>query len=141
MSKAFTRESDNQAEELLKPPSRLPPGAKNYCTSKGAAMLREALQKLSSQPVSPDIRQRIHELEQSLCSAIVVEPPSMPWTQVSFGATVTVIDQDEVQETYRIVGVNETDLECNHISWLSPIAKALQKGRVGQKVRLQSPAE
>ncbi len=139
MSKAFTRESDNQAEELLKTPSRLPHGAKNYYTSQGIARLRETLQKLSSQPGSPDIRQRIHELEQSLRSAVVVDPPPIPWTQVSFGATITVIDQNNVQESYHIVGVDETDLELNCISWLSPIAKALNRARIGQKVSFLAP--
>ena len=140
MSKAFTRESDDQVEGLLKLPSRLPPGTKNYCTSHGVARLRQTLQKLSSQPVSPDVRQRIHDLEQVLLSAVVVETPPLPWTQVSFGATVAVLDQHDVTETYNIVGVNETELESDNISWLSPIAKALHKGRVGEKVRLQSPA-
>lgn len=40
---------------------------------------------------------------------------------------------------YTIVGVDETDLERNHISWLSPVAKALLKSRVGEQVRFRTP--
>ena len=42
--------------------------------------------------------------------------------------------------SYRIVGANETDLEKNHISWLSPVATALLKKHVGEHVRFRIPA-
>jgi transcription elongation factor GreB len=38
------------------------------------------------------------------------------------------------------VGVDEVDLECGHVSWVSPIAKALIKARIGDCVKIQTPA-
>lgn len=140
MSKAFTRESDDVAEPALRTTlSALPPGAKNYFTARGVHTLREQLQELSSQPVSPSIRQRIFEIQQSLRSAVVVEPPPMPWEQVLFGATVIVRDQRAETITYHIVGVDEIDLDKNRISWISPVGKALLKKRVGEYVCFPTP--
>jgi transcription elongation factor GreB len=63
-----------------------------------------------------------------------------PWAQVQFGATVSVRNQQGEEMEYTIVGVDETDWERNHISWLSPVAKALLKRRVGEHVRFRTPA-
>ena len=38
-----------------------------------------------------------------------------------------------------VVGVDEVDLDCNHISWLSPLARALMKTGVGERVVLHAP--
>jgi transcription elongation factor GreB len=140
VSKAFTRESDELPESpRMKPASVLPFGVKNYFTSQGIARLRQEVQKLHSTPASPVSRQRAYEIERSLDSAVLIEPPPKPWKQVSFGATVTVRDQENAQHVYRIVGVDEIDLNDNCISWLSPIAKALNKKRVGENVRFRIP--
>jgi transcription elongation factor GreB len=59
---------------------------------------------------------------------------------VRFGATVTVRERNGEASVYRIVGVDEMDLDRNWVSWLSPIAKALLNARPGQRVRFKSPA-
>ncbi|HEX3855749.1 MAG TPA: hypothetical protein VHY30_00455 [Verrucomicrobiae bacterium] len=101
MSKAFTRESDELPESpLIKVASTLPFGLKNYFTPQGVAKLRQEMEQLNSQSASPASRQRIFEIQQSLQTAVVVEPPPKPWRQVSFGATVTVRDPENVQHTY-----------------------------------------
>jgi transcription elongation factor GreB len=43
-------------------------------------------------------------------------------------------------ETYIIVGVDEIDLDRNHISWLSPLARALMSHRAGDRISFKSPA-
>jgi transcription elongation factor GreB len=140
MSKAFARESDELPESpLIRLSSALPFGVKNYFTPQGVAKLRQEMERLNSQTASPASRQRIFEIQQSLQSAVVVEPPPKPWGQVSFGATVTVRDQDSTQYNYQIVGVDETDLDGKCISWLSPIAKALNKKQIGERVRFRTP--
>jgi len=141
MSKAFTRESDDLPERaaLKRPASALPPGAKNYFTRDGVDALRRELEKLESEPDSPSIRQRIFEIQQSLQSAVVTPSPPPPWDQVLFGAIVTVRDQRGEESTYRIVGVDEMDIDRGWISWLSPLAKALLKARVGNQVRFRAP--
>ena len=60
--------------------------------------------------------------------------------EVQFGATVSIRNQQGEEMDYAIVGVDETDWERNHMSWLSPIAKALLKRRVGEHVRFRTPA-
>jgi transcription elongation factor GreB len=46
---------------------------------------------------------------------------------------VTVRAPDKTETTYRIVGVDETDVENNWVSWMSPIAKALLNRRRGER--------
>ena len=60
--------------------------------------------------------------------------------QVFFGATVTLCDEQGEEQTYQIVGVDETDFARGRISWISPLARALIKAREGDQVRFQSPA-
>lgn len=85
--------------------------------------------------------QRIRYLEESARTAEVVPPPSPGAGDevVRFGATVTVREPDGAPTRYRIVGVDETDLDRNWVSWLTPIARALTNARVGQKVTFKAP--
>ena len=155
MSRAFTRETDDAPERPVapRPAPPLPPGAVNYLTANGEQRLRTELKRLlemerprlAAPPVNPEsqrqlqtLDQRIHYLQQSLHSAVVVPPPTGPEDRVRFGATVTVRDH-EGECDYRIVGVDETDPSQGWVSWLSPIARALQNTRRGDRVRLQGP--
>jgi transcription elongation factor GreB len=157
MSKAFTRESDDLPERAVIPrlASVLPPGAKNYLTPDGALSLRQELDHLVQveRPPLADatkdadtkrqlqaLDNRINHLQHTLQTAVVTGPPAIIDGAVRFGAIVTVRDRDGVEFTYRIVGVDETDLDRNWVSWLSPIAKALLNGRVGERVRFKLPA-
>lgn len=142
MSKAFTRESDEAPEHPLtnQRPTLVSPGEKNYLTVQGARQLQEILQQLRSEPITPQIRRRIFEIQESLRSAVVVAPPPPPWTQVFFGATVTVRDHSDESIDYRIVGAEETDMGENHISWRSPLAKSLLNAKIGDHVRVCTPA-
>jgi len=156
VSKAFTRESDDAPELPTRPrrASPLPPGAKNYLTASGAQQLRDELNQLE-QVKRPDagtsageesLRQfqaaeeRLEYLRESLRTAVVVTPPAAPEEVVRFGATVTVRERNGDETRYRIVGVDETDIDRDWISWLSPIAKALLNARLGQRVRIKLPA-
>jgi transcription elongation factor GreB len=156
MSKAFTREENEGPDLPDLPPnvSVLPEGARNYMTRAGADRLRTELARLieKERPImaaaaaeDPDFKrrlgvldQRIFQLEQSLESAEVLSPPADPPTTVTFGATVTVRGTDG-EETYRIVGVDETDHERGWVSWLSPVARALMNAKKGERVRFKYP--
>jgi transcription elongation factor GreB len=150
MSKAFTREDDNLPDvpAAIERTSLLPPGTQNYLTADGAARLRDQQEQLiSADKVSTDDltakarrQQRIAEIQQILESATVVAAPATPDGRVRFGATVEVENTSGETSRYRIVGVDETDFEQGEISWLSPIAKALMNGRVGQRVRFKFPS-
>ena len=141
MSKAFTRESDDMPERsaLKRPASSLPFGATNYFTPDGLNNLHHELEELTLGLDSPSTRQRIFEIQQSLESAVAAPPPPPLWDQVLFGANVTVRDQRGEETAYRIVGAHETDMDRDWISWLSPLAKALLKARVGEQVRFSAP--
>ncbi len=142
MSKAFTRETDDLPERpvLRRQANSLPPGVKNYFTPDGLDRLHREMEELAAEPESPSVRQRIFEIQQILeTAATAPSPPAPPWDQVLFGATVTVRDQRGEETSYRIVGVDEADMDRNWISWLSPLAKALLKARVGDRVRFNTP--
>ena len=156
MSKAFTREDDDAVDlpAPRRPLSTLPPGAKNYLTPDGAQRLRDQLEQLekgerssladSADPEAKSASQiidgKILRLRESLQSAVVVEPPSAGELQVRFGATVTVRTRAGEEVIYRIVGVDEMDIDRGWVSWLSPIAKALLNSRVGDQVRFKFPS-
>jgi len=79
MSKAFRRETDDTPDPVIKSsPSVLPPGARNYITARGMKNLRGEFLELSAQPPSSQIRQRLGDLQNSLRSAEVIEPPPSP---------------------------------------------------------------
>jgi transcription elongation factor GreB len=69
-----------------------------------------------------------------------VAPPTAPEDRVRFGATVMVRERSGEESCYRIVGVDETDVDRGWVSWLSPIAKALLNARLGDRVKMRLPA-
>lgn len=157
MSKAFTRDENEGPEIPDLPPtvSSLAPNAKNYITPQGAQKLRNELQRLVEilRPElveardDPDAKrqlarldQRILQLEESLSAAEIVEPPSGPADVVRFGAYVTVRERDGSETRYRIVGVDETDLDNNWVSWMSPIGKSLLNQNLGERIRFKFPS-
>jgi len=157
MSKAFTRDENEGPEipDVPPPASLLAPGAKNYITPGGAQKLRDELQRLVEvtrpelveQCADPDAKrqlarldQRIMQLEESLRSAEIVEPPGEPTDVVRFGACVTVRESTGDETSYRIVGTDETDPDENWVSWMSPIAKALLNRKRGERIRFKFPS-
>ena len=60
-------------------------------------------------------------------------------THVFFGATVSYADAAGTERTVTIVGADEVDLERNHVSWVSPLARALMKSGPGDTVTLHAP--
>ncbi len=60
--------------------------------------------------------------------------------QVYFGATVSYAREDGSETTVTIMGIDEVDSTQGQVSWISPVAQALLKARVGDEVRLRTPA-
>ncbi|HEY7024156.1 MAG TPA: transcription elongation factor GreB, partial [Candidatus Limnocylindrales bacterium] len=90
------------------------------------------------------IDRRIRFLTQRIDAAEVVDPEA-PRTgraarQVFFGATVRYANAAGAERVVRIVGLDEIDLERHHISWKSPLARALMKAGPGDCVILHAPA-
>lgn len=146
MSKAFTRESDEApVEGPLAIRARLPPGVRNYITQKGAERLKERLTELvqkragaSLNPEQANLDTAIKNLQQILDSVVIAQAPADP-QKVAFGATVTVRYEDDMEESFQIVGIDEADPENGAISWISPLARALVSHRVGDKIRFRAP--
>lgn len=95
-----------------------------------------------------EIDRRIRFLNKRLEFAVVVDNSARKSgendsDQVFFGATVTYSNlegpQAGLETTITIVGVDEVDLDKGHVSWVSPIAKALIKSRIGDCVFIQTP--
>lgn len=168
MSKAFTKETDgaDDDEGLALPP--LPPGGKNYITPSGYARLRAELLDLidNERPKIVDvvhwaasngdrsengdylygkkrlreIDRRIRFLTKRLEIAEVVDPSLHAGSeQVFFGATVTYSDDEDGERTITIMGIDEADSRMGQVSWISPVARALLKARVGDEVQLPTP--
>ena len=169
MNKAFTKESDSDAEDDLETEAgpALPAGAKNYITPVGYARLKDEFLQLMNVERPELVRtvawaasngdrsenadykygkrrlreidKRIHFLTKRIENAEVIDPSTRDADQVFFGATVIVQDQQGEHHTYSIVGMDEVDPSRGRVSWVSPIAKALLKAREGDVVTFRAP--
>jgi len=169
MNKAFTKEpeGDDEDEGSVAAPA-LPPGTRNYLTPAGYKRLREELMTLLDverpkvvEVVSwaakngdrsengdylygkkrlREIDRRIRFLTKRLDIAEVADPSVHHGSdQVFFGATVTYENARGEERTITIKGVDEVDNLQGEVSWVSPIARALLKARVGDEVSLMTP--
>src|SRR6185295_5787345 len=86
---------------------------------------------------------RIRFLSKRIEAAEVVDPEipraGQAATRVFFGATVRYANDEGTERTVSIVGTDEVDLDRNHISWASPLGRALLKSSEGDSVVLQAP--
>ena len=89
------------------------------------------------------IDRRIRFLTKRIDAAEVVDPetprPARSATRVFFGATVRYANAGGEEREVSVVGTDEVDLDRNHISWVSPLARALMKSGAGDKVVLLAP--
>jgi transcription elongation factor GreB len=168
MSKAFTRETDADDDEDIGLPA-LPAGGKNYITPAGYARLRDELMQLIDEERPKvvevvhwaasngdrsengdylygkkrlrEIDRRIRFLTKRLEIAEVADPSVHHGSeQVFFGATVTYADGAGTERTITILGIDEADNLRGQVSWISPVARTLLKSRVGDVLKLVTPA-
>lgn len=168
MSKAFTKESDTGIEDDELQLPALPVGGKNYITPQGYAVLRDELLDLidNERPKIVEvvhwaasngdrsengdylygkkrlreIDRRIRFLTKRLEIAEVTDPTVHHGNdQVFFGATVTYVDDQDVERTVTIKGIDEANSALGEVSWISPIARTLLKARVGDELKLVMP--
>ena len=160
-------EPEGDDDEGLAPPA-LPAGAKNYLTPAGYARLRAELMALLDderpkivEVVSwaakngdrsengdylygkkrlREIDRRIRFLSKRLDIAEIADPSvHFGGEQVFFGATVRYVNQRDQARTVTIKGIDEVDNLRGEVSWVSPIARALLKARVGDELQLMTP--
>ncbi|WP_176096576.1 transcription elongation factor GreB [Burkholderia cepacia] len=169
MNKAFVKESDGDDDDLDQAQPAIPAGAKNYITPAGHKRLRDELLnlidverpevvRLVSWAASNgdrsengdyiygkrrlrEIDRRIRFLTKRLDLAEVVDASRQENVdQVFFGATVDYETPDGENHTITIVGIDEVDLDRGCVSWISPVARALIKAKIGDTVMLMTPA-
>lgn len=87
-----------------------------------------------------EIDRRVRFLTKRIEAAVVVDPREQTnREQVFFGATVVYENEREETVKIRIVGEDEVDSTKGLISWISPVARALHKARVGDLVTVHTP--
>ena len=167
MSKAFTKESDGDEHDDA-PLAPLPAGGKNYITPAGYARLRSELLDLidDERPKVVEVvhwaasngdrsengdyhygKKRLREIDRRirfLTQRLEIAEISNPGVhhgmdQIFFGAEVTYANGDGDERTVTILGIDEADSALGQVSWISPIARALLKARVGDEVQLMTP--
>ena len=168
MNKALSQESEDPESDEVRLPS-LPLGVKNYITPQGYARIRGELLNLIDveRPKVVEIvhwaasngdrsengdyiygKKRLREIDRQIWFftkrleiAEVIDPSvHMGRDQVFFGATVTYSDAAGLEKTITILGIDEADSSIAQVSWVSPIARTLLKARVGDVLKMMTPA-
>ena len=82
----------------------------------------------------------IADLEDRLSRAMVIDPKSLSGDKVVFGATVTLLDEDDKKVKYQLVGQVEADASNGRISYNSPLGRALIGRQVSEEVEVTTPS-
>jgi len=82
----------------------------------------------------------IADLEDKMSRAQIIDPTTLSGDKIIFGATVTLLDEDDKPVTYQIVGPYEADAKHGRISYNSPLGKALIGRKVEDEIEVTVPA-
>ncbi len=86
------------------------------------------------------IEGRIAEIEDKIARAQIIDVSKLSGSQVKFGATVSLVDEDTEEATrYQIVGEHEADVRSGKISVSSPLARAMIGKDVGDVFEVNTP--
>ncbi|MEL6540187.1 MAG: transcription elongation factor GreA [Pseudomonadota bacterium] len=80
------------------------------------------------------------DLEDKVSRAQIIDPKSLSGDKVVFGATVTLLDEDDKPVKYQIVGQTEADASKGRISYTSPIARAMIGKQVDEEIEVTVPS-
>lgn len=86
------------------------------------------------------VEAQIAELEDKVSRAQIIDPATLSGDKVIFGATVTLLDEDDKPIKYQIVGQTEADAAKGRISYNSPIARAMIGKQVGDEIEVTVPS-
>jgi transcription elongation factor GreB len=166
MSKAFTKETEGEDEDLELAP--LPASGKNYITREGYERLRSELLGLidEERPKMVEVvhwaasngdrsengdyhygKKRLREIDRRIrfltkrLEIAEISDPSIHHgsDRIFFGATVRYVDGEGVERTITILGIDEASTSTLQVSWISPVARALLKARTGDDVSFTTP--
>jgi transcription elongation factor GreA len=86
------------------------------------------------------IEATIADLEDRLSRALVIDPTTLSGDKVVFGATVTLVGEDDKKVKYQLVGQAEADAKVGRISYNSPLGRALIGRQKGEEVEVSAPS-
>ena len=86
------------------------------------------------------VEAQISDLEDKVSRAQIIDPATLSGDRIVFGATVTVMDEDDKPQRYQIVGQAESDAKNGRISYDSPLGRALIGKSVGDEVEVTVPS-
>jgi transcription elongation factor GreA len=82
----------------------------------------------------------IADIENKVSRAQIIDPLTLSGDRIVFGATVTLLDENDKPIKYQIVGETEADANKGRISYNSPLAKALIGKNVGDDIEVSVPS-
>ncbi len=155
MSRGFVREGDQEEVPMVPQRAYLPKGIVNFVTREGMEQLLKEKEDLIRERDTPGLANenenriaqnylnaKLQLLNERIAEARVVEPRDKPADQITFGATVTLLNKTTGNvQTFKIVGVDEADISKGKISFISPLAKVLINKKSGDRVTLKRDKE
>jgi transcription elongation factor GreA len=102
--------------------------------------LKENAEYAAAKEKQAFVEGRIQHINAVISGAQVIDPTTLNYPHIVFGATVELEEVDSGNEvTYKIVGVDEADISKQKISIASPIARALIGKKKGDEVKVTTP--
>jgi transcription elongation factor GreA len=86
------------------------------------------------------VEAQIGDLEDKISRAQIIDPTTLSGDRIVFGATVTLIDDNDKPVKYQIVGQTEADANNGRISYNSPLARALIGKQVDDEIEVTVPS-
>ncbi len=82
----------------------------------------------------------IADIEDKISRAQIIDPTTLSGDKIVFGATVTLLDEDDKPLKYQVVGEAEADAKKGRISYNSPLGRALIGRQVDDEVEVTVPS-
>ena len=86
------------------------------------------------------VEMMVGDLEDKVSRSLIVDPTTLSGDRIIFGATVSLLDDDDKPVKYQIVGPYEADAKIGRISYNSPLGKALIGRKGGEEVEVTVPS-
>ncbi len=146
MSRGFVKEDDQEEAPMIPPRAALPAGVTNYVTSFGYKSLLEERGTLENElknlteeneterrRATAVIDGKLHNLNERIASARMLDPKEQAQDQVRFGAVIELKNlTNKTHMKFQIVGVDEADVKQQKIAFIAPIARAVIGKKAGE---------
>jgi transcription elongation factor GreA len=118
----------------------MPDIAEKIAAARAEGDLKENAEYHAQRETQGQTQAKINLLRDKLSRAMIYDPSNSPKDQVSFGATVTVLDMKyDDEEVYTLVGAGEEDYDTGKILLTSPMGQSLLGKKLGEIAELQAP--